>query len=122
MKSSKERISRVFETLRGIHMAWKSWWFCSPSSIKSATENATFSSFSSVYLDKFFIVLERKLQPNEFPHNLYIQNYSTATATCITLRKWLFSLSKETVLHNNEAIVNFLFWQVSVFPIPVFIV
>ncbi|XP_064648615.1 sorting nexin-27-like isoform X3 [Lineus longissimus] len=54
---------------------------------------------------------ERKLQPNEFPHNLYIQNYSTATATCITLRKWLFSLSKETVLHNNEAIVNFLFWQ-----------
>ncbi|XP_014676974.1 PREDICTED: sorting nexin-27-like [Priapulus caudatus] len=54
---------------------------------------------------------ERKLQPGEFPHNLYIQNYSTATSTCIALRKWLFSLNKETQVTDEKA-ANFFFWQV----------
>ncbi|KAJ8304947.1 hypothetical protein KUTeg_018530 [Tegillarca granosa] len=54
---------------------------------------------------------ERKLQPTEVPHNIYIQNYSTATATCIALRKWLFTLSRETMLNSDELAVNFLFWQ-----------
>ncbi|XP_033749898.1 sorting nexin-27-like isoform X1 [Pecten maximus] len=54
---------------------------------------------------------ERKLQPLEFPHNIYIQNYSTATATCITMRKWLFTLTRETMLNSDELAVNFLFWE-----------
>ncbi|GAB6032423.1 Sorting nexin-27 [Chamberlinius hualienensis] len=54
---------------------------------------------------------ERKLQPKEFPHNLYIQNYSTATSTCIRLRKWLFSLSRELQLSSNELMLTYLFWQ-----------
>ncbi|XP_074651236.1 sorting nexin-27-like isoform X2 [Tubulanus polymorphus] len=55
---------------------------------------------------------ERKLQPNETPHNLYIQNYSTATATCIMLRKWIFSVTRESqTLYKNELALNFLFWQ-----------
>jgi sorting nexin-27 len=54
---------------------------------------------------------ERKLQANEFPHNLYIQNYSTATATCITLRKWLFSIDKEMSLCDDSMPLNFFFWQ-----------
>ena len=33
---------------------------------------------------------ERKVQPTEFPHSLYIANYSTAAATCLALHKWLF--------------------------------
>jgi sorting nexin-27 len=54
---------------------------------------------------------ERKLRPNEYPHNLYTQNYSTATATCLAIRKWMFSLSKELSLSDDQA-TTFVFWQV----------
>lgn len=57
---------------------------------------------------------ERKLQANEFPHNLYIQNYSTATATCITLRRWVFSIDKEQSLYKDETALNFFYWQVRI--------
>ena len=61
----------------------------------------------------FFIFVERKLQPNEYPHNLYIQNYSTATSTCLCVRKWLFSLDKERViLMNDTQATSYVFWQV----------
>ncbi|RUS90045.1 hypothetical protein EGW08_002232 [Elysia chlorotica] len=54
---------------------------------------------------------ERKLLPQELPHNIYIQNYSTATATCIVLKKWLFTVSREMTLISNAAALKFLFWQ-----------
>ncbi|KAK3771859.1 hypothetical protein RRG08_028767 [Elysia crispata] len=54
---------------------------------------------------------ERKLLPQELPHNIYIQNYSTATATCIVLKKWLFTISREMTLISNAAALRFLFWQ-----------
>ncbi|ELU05983.1 hypothetical protein CAPTEDRAFT_130010 [Capitella teleta] len=55
---------------------------------------------------------ERKLQASELPHNLYIKNYSTATATCISLRKWLFCLAKEIALSSqDEQALNCFFWQ-----------
>ncbi|XP_003745088.1 sorting nexin-27 [Galendromus occidentalis] len=55
---------------------------------------------------------ERKLLPNEFPYNLYIQNYSTATATCLVIRKWLFSIDLEVRLGETVDIArNWLFWQ-----------
>ncbi|CAH1797029.1 unnamed protein product [Owenia fusiformis] len=54
---------------------------------------------------------ERKLQDNETPHNLYIQNYSTATPTCLTLRKWVFSPQRETKILKNETALDFLYWQ-----------
>ncbi|XP_025076754.1 sorting nexin-27-like [Pomacea canaliculata] len=54
---------------------------------------------------------ERKLQPHELPHNIYIQNYSTATATCLMLKRWLFSLARETTLNSNEKALGFFFWQ-----------
>ncbi|XP_063223206.1 sorting nexin-27 isoform X2 [Bacillus rossius redtenbacheri] len=54
---------------------------------------------------------ERKLQPAEFPHNLYIQNYSTATATCLCVRKWLFSPACELALGTDEQATVFVFWQ-----------
>ena len=54
---------------------------------------------------------ERKLQSNEFPHNLYIQNYSTAASTCLLLRKWLFTLSKEIELSKDNLAETYFFWQ-----------
>ncbi|GAB1606124.1 sorting nexin-27-like isoform X1 [Argonauta hians] len=54
---------------------------------------------------------ERKLQPQELPHNIYIQNYSTATATCIALRKWLFSVSLDMQLGYSEYVTNLLYCQ-----------
>ncbi len=54
---------------------------------------------------------ERKLAPNEFPHNLYIQNYSTATSTCICIRKWLFTISREMSLAQDEQVTTYFFWQ-----------
>ncbi|CAH1173632.1 unnamed protein product [Phaedon cochleariae] len=54
---------------------------------------------------------ERKLQPSEYPHNLYIQNYSTATSTCLSIRKWLFSIDKELSLMNDPQAMSFIFWQ-----------
>lgn len=54
---------------------------------------------------------ERKLQPNEFPHNLYIQNYSTATSTCLLIRKWLFTLDREIELSEDNMAATFFFWQ-----------
>ncbi|XP_005098481.1 sorting nexin-27 [Aplysia californica] len=54
---------------------------------------------------------ERKMLPQELPHNIYIQNYSTATATCILLKKWLFTPSKEMTLTSDPTLLKFLFWQ-----------
>lgn len=54
---------------------------------------------------------ERKLQAREYPHNLYIQNYSTATSTCLAVRKWLFSLSRELSLASDDQAMTFIFWQ-----------
>lgn len=59
-----------------------------------------------------FSFAERKLQMNEYPHNLYIQNYSTATSTCLLIRKWLFTLSKEIELTEDNMAATFFFWQV----------
>jgi hypothetical protein len=60
----------------------------------------------------FILIIDRKLQPAEFPHNIYIQNYSTATATCITLRKWVFTLTQESFLNSDDLAITFLFWEV----------
>lgn len=68
----------------------------------------------AAYFALFEIVeygFERKLQSNEFPHNLYIQNYSTAASTCLLVKKWLFSLSKEIELSRDDLIETFFFWQ-----------
>lgn len=55
----------------------------------------------------------RKLAPNEFPHKLYIQNYTSAIpGTCLTLRKWLFTTEEEILLNDNQLAVNYFFHQV----------
>lgn len=57
----------------------------------------------------------RKLAPNEFPHKLYVQNYTSAIpGTCLTLRKWLFTTEEEFLLNDNELAINYCFHQVGV--------
>jgi len=54
---------------------------------------------------------ERKVQPTEFPHSLYIANYSTAAATCLALRKWLFHPKVEAELQSDQVALSLLFHQ-----------
>jgi sorting nexin-27 len=57
---------------------------------------------------------ERLLRPDEFPHNLYIQNYSTATPTCLLLRKWLFTLDREIQLSSMDSLAESFFFHQAV--------
>jgi sorting nexin-27 len=54
---------------------------------------------------------ERKLQVNEYPHSIYIQNYSTATATCLALRKWAFLPDVEVRLLEDPQALAYIYWQ-----------
>lgn len=55
----------------------------------------------------------RKLAPNEFPHKLYVQNYTSAVpGTCLTMRKWLFTTEEEVLLNDNQLAVGYFFHQV----------
>uniref|UniRef100_A0A671MFI2 Sorting nexin-27 n=1 Tax=Sinocyclocheilus anshuiensis TaxID=1608454 RepID=A0A671MFI2_9TELE len=54
----------------------------------------------------------RKLAPNEFPHKLYVQNYTSAVpGTCLTMRKWLFSTQEEELLQDNPLALHYCFHQ-----------
>uniref|UniRef100_A0A3P9MB93 Sorting nexin 27a n=1 Tax=Oryzias latipes TaxID=8090 RepID=A0A3P9MB93_ORYLA len=54
----------------------------------------------------------RKLAPNEFPHKLYVQNYTSAVpGTCLALRKWLFSVQEEEFLRDNPLALHYCFHQ-----------
>lgn len=58
-------------------------------------------------------VAVRKLAPNEFPHKLYVQNYTSAVpGTCLALRKWLFSFQEEELLRDNPLALHYCFHQV----------
>ena len=55
---------------------------------------------------------ERRIQSTEFPHSLYIANYSTASQTCLALRKWLFHPRVEVELEADPVALKILFHQV----------
>jgi len=54
---------------------------------------------------------ERRIQPTEFPHSLYIANYSTASSTCLSLRKWLFHPRVEVELESDPVALRIMFHQ-----------
>ena len=54
---------------------------------------------------------ERRVRPTEFPHSLYIGNYSTASATCLSLRKWLFHPRVEAELEMDPVALRIIFHQ-----------
>uniref|UniRef100_A0A1L8DW67 Putative sorting nexin-27 n=1 Tax=Nyssomyia neivai TaxID=330878 RepID=A0A1L8DW67_9DIPT len=77
-------------------------------------QRAHFTSYIQQYFYLFEIVeynFERKLQPHEIPHQLYVQNYSTASSTCLCVRRWLFSINRELSLPAGEKATNFIFYQ-----------
>ncbi|KAI7697611.1 hypothetical protein SSS_01785 [Sarcoptes scabiei] len=56
---------------------------------------------------------ERKLQSNEFPYNLYIQNIqnTSAASTCLVIKKWFFNIHTELDLSSNDLLETFFFYQ-----------
>uniref|UniRef100_A0A8C6TUJ5 Sorting nexin 27 n=1 Tax=Neogobius melanostomus TaxID=47308 RepID=A0A8C6TUJ5_9GOBI len=70
-------------------------------------------------MDSYFALFEvishtfmRKLAPNEFPHKLYVQNYTSAVpGTCLTLRKWLFTTEEEVLLSDNPLALTYFYHQ-----------
>jgi len=70
-------------------------------------ENMKYFSLFEI-LDQTF---ERRIQPNEFPHTLYMSNYSTASATCIRLKRWLFSADIEEVVARDKVAERILFYD-----------
>uniref|UniRef100_A0A673GMP4 Sorting nexin-27-like n=1 Tax=Sinocyclocheilus rhinocerous TaxID=307959 RepID=A0A673GMP4_9TELE len=72
-------------------------------------------SITASYFALFEVInhsFARKLAPNEFPHKLYVQNYTSAVpGTCLMLRKWLFTTEEEILLNDNELAINYCFHQ-----------
>jgi sorting nexin-27 len=58
------------------------------------------------------IDLERKLRPNEYPHQIYVQNCCTANTTCLCLRKFLFSPTIENQLLKYPLARDYLYREV----------
>lgn len=75
---------------------------------------ANFTSYTQQYFYLFETVdysFERKLQPPEIPHQLYVNNYSTSSSTCLCVRRWLFSIERELSLPIGEQASKFIFYQ-----------
>ena len=68
--------------------------------------------------EKYFAIFEimehdfmRKLHESEFPHQLYIQAYSSIGETCIAFRKWMFSINREILFDNEDKVFNIIYSQ-----------
>jgi len=70
-------------------------------------ENMKFFSLVEI-LDQNF---ERRIQPNEYPHTLYMSNYSTAAATCIRLKRWLFCVDAEHAICQDKVAEKIFFYD-----------
>jgi len=70
-------------------------------------ENMKFFSLFEIIDENF----ERRIQPNEYPHNLYMSNYSTAAATCIRLKRWLFNIDVEVFISQDKVAEKVLFYD-----------
>ncbi|XP_053345998.1 sorting nexin-27a isoform X2 [Clarias gariepinus] len=78
--------------------------------MKVGMDNITASYFALFEVINHTFV--RKLSPNEFPHKLYVQNYTSAVpGTCLALRKWLFSIEEQELLRENPLALHYCFHQ-----------
>jgi sorting nexin-27 len=57
-------------------------------------------------------ILERKLRPNEYPHQIYVQNCCTANTTCLCLRKFIFSSTVENQILQYPLARDYLYREV----------
>lgn len=53
-------------------------------------------------------ISERKLSEQDVPHQLYIQNYSSATSSCLILKKWVFNIELERKLCQRDGFFQHL--------------
>uniref|UniRef100_A0A8C1NUQ0 Sorting nexin 27b n=1 Tax=Cyprinus carpio TaxID=7962 RepID=A0A8C1NUQ0_CYPCA len=87
----------------------------SPCLFQAVVTKIGMDSITASYFALFEVInhsFARKLAPNEFPHKLYVQNYTSAVpGTCLTLRKWLFTTEEEILLSDNELAINYCFHQ-----------
>ncbi len=60
-------------------------------------------------------ILERKLRPNEYPHQIYVQNCCTANTTCLCLRKFVFSPIVENQILKYPLARDYLYREVNLF-------
>lgn len=91
---------------------------------KNATAESVYNSVvdkiqmvesTSAYFYLFEIVeynFERKIQPNEIAHQLYVQNYRTASASCLCIKRWVFNPIIEMRLVESDTLAaTFIFWS-----------
>lgn len=57
--------------------------------------------------------LERMLQREEFPHQIYVYNWSSASSTSLSLRKFVFSPAVENRLLQYPRARSFIYHQVT---------
>ena len=66
--------------------------------------------------DAFYFIfnLERKLSSDECPFAVYVANFSTASATCLCLKPFIFSMKLvEAMIQSDLKILDLMFFQVS---------
>jgi len=55
---------------------------------------------------------DRKLSPEECPFAVYVANFSTASATCLTLKPFIFSIElMESMISTDLRVLDVLFYQ-----------
>ncbi|XP_065060533.1 sorting nexin-27-like isoform X4 [Rhopilema esculentum] len=71
------------------------------------------SDFSATFFALFEVKengFDRKLEDTEFPHSIYVKTYKQSESKLI-FKKWIFTLTKEVEMNEDEVAVNILFWQ-----------
>ena len=69
---------------------------------------------SDAFFNYFFLNLERKLSSDECPFAVYVANFSTASATCLCLKPFIFSMKLvEAMIQSDLKILDLMFFQVS---------
>ncbi len=68
------------------------------------------------YIINFILnyILERKLRPNEYPHQIYVQNCCTANTTCLCLRKFVFLPTIENEILKYPLARDYLYREVRI--------
>jgi sorting nexin-27 len=74
-------------------------------------KEGNFSKFSILFAMYIFSILVVKLLDSDFPYQIYLQNKDSTPAggTCLLLRKWLFSVSHEMELLEDEIVCDLLY-------------
>lgn len=87
-----------------------------PDVFRALMEKLSMSNSTAKYLALFERMehdFDRKLQSNEFPHQIFVKKYSSASSsqTCLYLRKWLFTRAHEAVAISDDPTLELFYHQ-----------